>query len=235
MLDVACDSPLPGCHHCPVLVKIVFQTSPSVVEGAKSRCWSRGNYTAMSDELFEVDWELLFEGLNSAQCYQTFCEIVAGLVERVVPLKNVSSRDGWLARPPGSLMRRKKVAWESYKELRRRLGRNHLETQEAYWYHAALNIQYRNFSRNHQAMYEQKLVDLLKDAPKVFHSYLRAKKKGCPSVGPLRGYDGTLISNSKSPSGWEKAHPPNVVGLQSVYIIISAPPSATQPPSLDQS
>ena len=43
------------------------------------------------------------------------------------------------------------------------------------------------------------------------------------------------ISHSKSPSGCEKARPPNVVSLQSVDIIISAPPSATatqlNPPS----
>ena len=39
----------------------------------------------------------------------------------------------------------------------------------------------------------------------------------------------------KKPFGLEKSSPPNVVGLQSVYIIKSAPLPATQPPSLDQS
>ena len=41
--------------------------------------------------------------------------------------------------------------------------------------------------------------------------------------------------DSNKPFGLEKSSPPNVVGLQSVYIIKSAPPPATQPPSLDQS
>ena len=39
----------------------------------------------------------------------------------------------------------------------------------------------------------------------------------------------------KKPCGLEKSSPPDVVGIQSVYIIKSAPPPATQPPSLDQS
>ena len=38
----------------------------------------------------------------------------------------------------------------------------------------------------------------------------------------------------KKPFGLEKSSPPNVVGLQSVYIIKSAPPPATLPPSHDQ-
>ena len=46
---------------------------------------------------------------------------------------------------------------------------------------------------------------------------------------------GSIYIQFKKPFGLEKSSPPNVVGLQSVYIIKSAPPPATQPPSLDQS
>ena len=37
-----------------------------------------------------------------------------------------------------------------------------------------------------QCEYERKVAGILKEAPKVFHSYIRIKKKGCITVGPLK-------------------------------------------------
>ena len=41
-----------------------------------------------------------------------------------------------------------------------------------------------------------KLADLLGEAPKIFHSYLRERKNGCPSVGPLKLADGRVVHDS---------------------------------------
>ena len=37
-----------------------------------------------------------------------------------------------------------------------------------------------------QCEYERKVAGILKEATKVFHSYIRIKKKGCITVGPLK-------------------------------------------------
>ena len=48
--------------------------------------------------------------------------------------------------------------------------------------------------------YEKRIVELLSVAPKLFHRYIRSRKKGCPSVGPLRTVDGELVSDAESMS-----------------------------------
>ena len=193
--DVECAPPLPGCYHCPVLFRIIFQYCETSEEVCEARCWSRGNYGAMSDELFEIDWDYLFGERGASDCYRMFCDIMHAMIAEYVPLRATDRKAGWLARPPGSLKRRRKRAWDRFKELRLLLGRRHADAQEAFRYYRVVNAQYNTYSREHQAGYEEKLVGLLGVAPKAFHSYLRAKKEGCPSVGPLRGADGQLVSS----------------------------------------
>ena len=59
---------------------------------------------------------------------------------------------------------------------------------------------YRNYSRNKQGEYEKNLIKLLSTAPKVFHAYLRERKKGCPSVGPIISTSRRLVSDLHSMS-----------------------------------
>ena len=40
------------------------------------------------------------------------------------------------------------------------------------------------------------MVERLVSAPKLFHSYIRKKEKGCPSVGPLMSEHGRIVSNA---------------------------------------
>ena len=76
-------------------------------------------------------------------------------------------------------------SWRIYKENRRTYGRASIETVDALSRYNTANSNYRNYSRLRQSQYEKKLVGLLSTAPKAFHGYLRERKKGCPSVGPL--------------------------------------------------
>ena len=66
-------------------------------------------------------------------------------------------------------------------------------------------------------------------------SYAMIHIQGSDKLTCMHWIKKASISHSKSPSGCEKARTPNVVSLQSVDIIISAPPSATatqlNPPS----
>ena len=40
------------------------------------------------------------------------------------------------------------------------------------------------------------MVERLVSAPKLFQSYIRKRKKGCPSVGPLKSEHGRIVSNA---------------------------------------
>ena len=81
-LDVECVSPLPNCYHCPVVGRMIYQTSILEGDGAIEKfAWSRGDYDALLEDLFDVDWETLFEGLSVDDCYQEFCNKVWELKE----------------------------------------------------------------------------------------------------------------------------------------------------------
>ena len=55
-----------------------------------------------------------------------------------------------------------------------------------------VNRKTKQFARESQVKYERKITNELVSNPKLFHSYLRRKKVGCPSVGPLKLDDGSL-------------------------------------------
>ena len=59
-----------------------------------------------------------------------------------------------------------------------------------------INHQYKNHFIYSQISYEQTLIAKLKDNPKAFHQYIRKKKVGAPSVGPLLQPDGSLVEDS---------------------------------------
>ena len=68
-------------------------------------------------------------------------------------------------------------------------------TAEALRAFFAANVEMKNFAIVSQAEYEQKLTDELTSNSKLFHAYLRRKKVGCPSVGPLKLGDGNLTDD----------------------------------------
>ena len=194
--DVECLSPLPQWQHCPVVAGLIYQGSSQREGGSMEKfAWSRGNYRRFAEALFDIDWEGLFDGHSAPECYKKLCERVWELVPQFVPEQGVRKEGQWLAKPPRSLKNRRKVCWSRYKMLRNQLGRRHVEVQQAWEDYSAVNSSYRAYSLNFQSSYEEKLAELLKISPKVFHSYLRSRKKGCPSVGPLRAEDGSLVAD----------------------------------------
>ena len=72
-----------------------------------------------------------------------------------------------------------------YKECRREFGKNHELSAATLADFIRVNYHYREFVRGNQCRYGSSIVDKLSSAPKLFHSYVRKRKKGCPSLGPL--------------------------------------------------
>ena len=54
------------------------------------------------------------------------------------------------------------------------------------------NKKVKNFALNAQKSYERSLVQQLKSSPKLFHGYIKHRKVGRPSVGPISADDGEL-------------------------------------------
>lgn len=86
--------------------------------------------------------------------------------------------------------------WSEYKITRANYGRNSDEAAAAFGLFNESNHAYRSYAKHRQSCYEVKLANLIPEAPKLFHAYLRERKRGCPSVGPLRRADSTLTHDS---------------------------------------
>ena len=199
------EPPLPGCDHCPVVFHYVFQIDlPDVdddlsLAGAKRRVWHRGRYTLINEQLSNIDWDLEFAHRNASDCESHFVKVLSDLTEQFVPLKETSEyKVPWRTRPPTSLVHQRQSAWQKYKSVRLQLGRSARDTHAAYATFTSVNRQYRSFSIRSQAEYEGSLIERSKETPKVLHSYIRNKKIGRPSVGPLTLASGELSDEPAS-------------------------------------
>ena len=193
--DVTVISPLPRCHHCPVLATLLLPLEPNSAGVKYTRLWHKGNYSAISEELMSVCWDSLFEGESVDSSYEIFLNMYQELVERYVPLKECNTGTGFRLRPPRSLLRRRQILWQEFCSIRNDMGRSHALTTRAWEAYSVVNQDYRNYTVNRQKEHELELVRKIGEMPKLFHSYLRRKKKGNPPIGPLKQGD-SLISNA---------------------------------------
>ena len=190
--------PLPKCDHCPFVIDYIFQCVNSVPSAPRRnvhvfRQWERGKYGAMSRELSLYDWdyEFAFQDVNS--CFERLCTVVHSLISELVPVKPpIPGRPPWPSRPPGSLTRWRSVCWRNYKSARRVHGRGSTMAKEALLRFNNANADVHRFHLRSQAQYESSLIRRMKENPKLFHSYIRHKKVGRTSVGPLYMSTGDL-------------------------------------------
>ena len=189
--------PLPGCDHCPVLCNYIFDfySSSSEVIPGQSRRWHKGKYDHILQNLCAIDWDAELAHRDIDGAYTCFMEILELLIDEFVPIAPLSRKPvklPWKTNPPRSLKTRKKEAWEKYKSARIQFGRKSPAAKLAIGDFFAANQALKQFSIESQSEYEKHLIGVLKTSPKQFHAYLRHKKIGCPSVGPLRLADGSI-------------------------------------------
>ena len=194
--EIQVEGPLPRCGHSPVLCVYTFQMSADCgvnSDGSCRKLWFKGDYAALSRELELVDWDFELEILNVDQMFLRFREIVLELVDLFVPVSDGKIlRANTRFRPPSHLIRQRKILWSAYKQARRDFGRCSLGARDALDRYQRVNCEYRNFSVKQQISFEGRLVGLIRDQPKKFHQYIRSKKVGRPSVGPLRLSSGKI-------------------------------------------
>ena len=194
--------PFPRCAHSPVICDYVFRDGPfedQLVDEPR-RLWFRGSYRAISNSLSDVDWDFEFAYGSADENYSRFVFILLLLVDEFIPLQVGIAGCPWSVRPPRRLMTCQSKAWLDYKHCRAAYGRRDQRSVDALGRFLDINYQLRNYVNFQRADYEMHLVERLPDCPKLFHSYIRKKKKGCLSVGPLRLDDGELMDNPEGMS-----------------------------------
>ena len=188
--------PIPGCDHSPTEFEYNFTADLSLDQSRSSphRHWHKGNFHALSASLGRIDWDLELSYLSAENSFKHLASILHDLVEEFVPLKanQKSTNTPWLKRPPTSLINLRHAAWEQYKNARHQYGRHSPSTTAAYASFQGCNSRYRNYTVSCQADYEENIILRSKENPKLLHSYIRNKKVGRPSIGPIRLDSGRL-------------------------------------------
>ena len=199
--------PLPGCCHCPVIVSYVFQFCESRLDSVRfynaDRSWARGDYGLMAECLGGIDWQNEFHGLGVIDQYKVFLDILNPLIDIFIPKKanNATRRLPWSVNPPRSIIQARKMAWSEYKTSRGIYGRSSPLSLACWSKFQDINLQVKKFSIMSQANYERSLADQININPKLFHSYLKHRKKiGRPSIGPLKLGNGILTDDPSSMS-----------------------------------
>ena len=190
--------PLPGCDHCPTEIKFTYtHDQPQSLNPPTSnlvRSWHRGNYRAIAEHLSTVDWDFEFYRLSADDSFNCLNRILQNLICDFIP-QHARVGEFQQKRPPPSLVNMRHAAWLKYKSVRHELGRRSQGASIAYSTFSDLNKQVRRFSVASQAEFEESLVLQSKDRPKLLHSYIRNKKKGRPSVGPIKLSSGQLTDD----------------------------------------
>ena len=193
--DVEVLESFPQCGHCPVILQYFFQTSIEILSPCQVKySWHRGNYARLNSHLTDIDWEYELLDLSVDEMFTKFKSILLPLIELYVPVASSKLQKNFFT-PPNTLKSMRKNAWQSYKRCRSVYGRCSQQALLALEQFKDINFRYRNFYTFSQIDFEKSLTDRIKSSPKCLHHYIRTKKVGAPSVGPLRKDDDSLTAN----------------------------------------
>ena len=194
--DVSVLAPFPRCGHTPVVFSYVSELHLTrQVRADRSILWYKGAYGTISDSLSHWDWEFEFTNTSVQSDYDLLCGVLADLIDRYIPVRTHKSAP-WQSRPPARMMRQRSDAWNHYKQTRASYGRRDQRSATALVTFNQINHQYRNYHLANRSEYEWELASQIKTAPKLFHAYVRHKKVGRPTVGPLKTDDGRIVEDS---------------------------------------
>ena len=150
----------------------------------------------MAECLRMVDWEEEFYTIGAQMQYSKLVSILDSLIRRFVPTSaDKPDRIPWSVNPPRALTREKNRLWSVYKATRVNLGRGHQSAVSAWDAYVYINSKIKKFAIDSQISYERKISDQIGSNPKLFHSYLKHRKVGKPSIGPIKLQDGTLTDD----------------------------------------
>ena len=193
---------LPNCAHSPVLVSYLYQSLPesnfvSFNYNSVERLWTKGRYDLLSRCFADIDWEAELDMLLPDAQYHRFINIISPLIDRFIPPKLSSNCSSvpWTKNPPRELIRIRSNSWDAYKAIRVELNRRHPSTVDAWNAFRSANDSIKNFAINSQKQYESSLGEQICSNPKLFHAYIKNRKIGRPTIGPLRLGDNSLTDD----------------------------------------
>merc|ERR1712029_812796 len=130
--------------------------------------------------LSKINWDKIFDGLNAEECTYIFIEIIKSICLELVPLKKTISkskipRERKMMLNRIKMLKRKKHRSKNTKD-RRKIEENIIETEK-------ILSEKRNQERS---VNEKRVINNMKENPKVLFDYINKHKKKDKRIGPLK-------------------------------------------------
>ena len=139
--------------------------------------------------LSKFDWEAIFEGRNVEECTYIFLEIIKMICLEMIPRKNKTSKSK-IPRERKMLNRIKMLKRKKHRannmKNKRKIEENIIETEK-------ILAKKRNQERN---INEKRVINNMKDNPKVLFDYIKKKKDKDNKIGPFK-IGGEYIDDTK--------------------------------------
>jgi len=146
---------------------------------------NHGDYTSITSQLLNTNWEVLFEGLNTDEMWSLFHSKLLFLIDKYIPTQKFqpNSRPKWLNSSTLKAIKQKHKAQNTYKATHRH--------DDYVTYTTKRNIAAAAAVKRAKSDFELKLVDSVKQNPSVFWKYVQEIAKVHCDVMPLRKEDGS--------------------------------------------
>ena len=144
----------------------------------------------MNEEIQAVEWENEFRGKTVNEMWNTFIEKFMNGREKYVPkkIKRKKTNEIWMNKKIAKGIKKRNRKWKKVQEWP--------TTNSRIEYNKLRNMVTSDIRKAKRSL-EQKLATQIKENPKLFYSYVRAKSKTKIQVGPLKNSNGQIIGDSK--------------------------------------
>ena len=187
--NVECVGKLGSSDHVLFLAELNFKTS--ITDNFQDvPDWKRANMDNIKDSL-NIDWKQKFEGKDTYNCWNEFKTLLHNSINNNVPMKKKrtkSTKKVWITREIVRQIRKKKHLYRNYRLTRE---------PQTYIRYKEVEAHVKQLIKDSVHSFEQKLADNIKTDSKSFYKYVKEKQQVKDSVGPLKGRNGEISSDSK--------------------------------------
>ena len=159
------------------------------IVGSSSYNYWKGNYTAISEEFSETDWDMLLSNDDIEINWELFKEKVISVADKHIPRvakRTSSNKPPWWTSPLAKVIKQKQQLYSTFKVTR---------LSSDYKAYTIKRNKVKSMIRAAQAKHDQKLIDKFHDNPKALYGFKRDKCGIKPKIGQVVKTNGTLTVN----------------------------------------
>ena len=185
-IEIAC--PLTGSDHAVVMADFVCEWICRATKRTR-RCYQKGNYEKINEELDKVDWREMFAEKTVQQCWDIFKKELELLEVKHIPLfKPKDYNEPWMNRTLLRLWKKKSRAWERYSNRKGHLRYNEYKEEAK---------KFKKQMRQAKRLYEKKLAKGVRNNKRAFFKYVNSKLTVRPEITEMQSENGELVDSDK--------------------------------------